>query len=607
MVLTEDKKRSHLMYVQIQAFDEKTALCHKTFDVATLHKMLTDLVARRHIPINLNSLQSLREIVYDEVAKRRFHGNTRNGGLAGDPVLDYFRWFFSYILYLRHLKKNFIERIFEPLFKYFHDGGSEDDVENSAYSGSQVSLQSYGSMGNISLLDTGSTGSASLAPSRLSLPESRYSYASKTALAKLSNEFEDIRKLYDTKEMDKIAQRLSSLKDQLDFLLDDEEEKIQIGLFSQDSYHAISEIRKSNYSLNLTRLIPDVLVKFKKAAWLARRWLLYDDEKSKDADERYTKIVHIYQEMQHRLVATKKNISEKEKLLAKESEELHNLLSLEEKSSELEMTIYDIDDKISFFQKNITKLRDERRYYTRCLIDAVKHKDTGDYNKYKVMYERNRLQRYAAERHLTTLKYQRNVIQTERGIGLALLPSIIRFTNTVQENCEKLEAELEKDREHQYTLSYALIPLQQDRDNMSARFQRDLISMSSRSSSLEYTTDNFDLEGRPKSGARDKGKLFPDVNSTKADASSTVDDHIHIKVIHTSPIPLKVQKEQHIHDLKDDLSIVDIQNTTKITKQPPTTLNIISKSSTPDWADDSPTFMVQTQRPKIENPSTPDW
>ena len=76
---------------------------------------------------------------------------------------------------------------------------------------------------------------------------------------------------------------------QLDFMLEEEDE-VDPDLFSSDSGQLLFPLRMDEGTENLVRLPLDLLVKFRKAVWLARRWLQLYDKRTHDLSAKLQKV-----------------------------------------------------------------------------------------------------------------------------------------------------------------------------------------------------------------------------------------------------------------------------------------------------------------------------
>jgi hypothetical protein len=493
-----EKHRSHLLYKQVEAFEDKVYLCHDNFSVDIMYSMFAELSKRlRPGQLRIRSLARIRQIVNDERRKIRMRNRHRKvtdaPPIQEDRVIKYFAWFFDYIKYLRELRENFVERVFNPLFQYFYENGSSGPdrqlTRDSAASVSQFSVASFKSfdsgMSGLSgissinelsgLVDSDDTDSMATTPRGDygdDIQETRKKMASRNALLLLGREFRDVKTLYDTTDIEKLAHRISYVKEQLDYLIDNES-KVDHEIFSQDSERSVYHLKiKEQLVDSLMRFIPDILVKFQKAAWLARRWLELDDIKTKDVNQRLDKLCKFEERMGERLSLLSKEIQEHEQALEKGSNELQQLFKREERANDLSQAMYELDQKITEAKESLKTLQDERSELAAKITVAVQTKNATEYKKLKSLYERNKLQRYAIDRQLATLGYHKTIAENDMQIELQLKPSMIHFTNDVQDHCEELEQRLETERKEKRTLQAALLPIVEDKQCLTDRLRQ---------------------------------------------------------------------------------------------------------------------------------------
>ena len=223
------------MWRQVAAFQEKVTLTLNTFNPETLllHvRALSSLPKQNPIVAgSIHSLARLRMVVQQQLRRASlrcdgsvyFTGPQQSWGVA--RCTQYFVWFFEFMDYLNELHVNFAERIFLPLFKFFHDisfMGSQGRASTSGSTFSKLSQFSvdsgdtedndnvFHSNSNYNNVDGNGDEDAAVTVDTV-----RRRTQSKTALMLLSREFADIKTLYDTSEMDRVAHRLSFLKDQV--------------------------------------------------------------------------------------------------------------------------------------------------------------------------------------------------------------------------------------------------------------------------------------------------------------------------------------------------------------------------------------------------------
>ncbi|CAL1542123.1 unnamed protein product [Lymnaea stagnalis] len=382
--------------------------------------------------------------------------------------VQHFIWFFEFMDYLQELFSNFEEKIFVPLFKYFHDYDSSGTTHRSNTMSSAFSKLSQFSGSD----NQGIEGDQEPDEEGDSLAEMRRMRAqARASLLQLSHEYRDIKSIYDTTEIDKVAQRLSFVKEQLDYLLEEEDE-VDPDLYSEESRKMVAHLDMDFGTENLIRLVPDILVKLKKAAWLARRWLELDDKRTKDVSAKLDKLAAIEEKFVKRLDVLQDNITKGEKRLEKETNELNRLMEKENRSDVLTFKTYNLDAHIEKLQKKLEKLNRERDNFASQLAEIVKSKDLKEFHKLKFRFESNKLQRFVTERKLSTLNYQKNLLADDLNLELFVRPSVIHSSNKLQEDCEQLEKRLREQREEVLSIKRALLPVQEDKAMLMNKLSR---------------------------------------------------------------------------------------------------------------------------------------
>lgn len=479
LLLLEDKQRSELMWRQVAALQEKVNMCLDSFKPETLHIHVRALACvPNQNPImaaSIHSLARLRMIVQQQLrrASMRSDGSIYFAGQQQASVIarctQYFVWFFEFMDYLNELHTNFKERIFLPLFKFFHDVSFLGSQGRTSTSGSTFSKLSQFSMDSGDTDDNDNViNSDNIGDDEVSVETARKKAHSKTALMLLSKEFADIKSLYDTSEVDKVAHRLSFLKEQIDFMLEEEDE-IDPDLYSADSGKLVGHLDMDEGTENLVRLPVDLLVKFRKAVWLSRRWLELYDKRSRDLSDKLQKVLTLEANLTKRLSSLDGNIHHHERELEHRTEELHRLMQREERSESLSLTLYDIDNHTKVLKGQLETLRKYRDALTARVVDVTRSGHSNEYRKLKVEFEKNKLERFLVERKLATLTFQRQVADQDKKLELHVRPSLIRHTNHVQDTCERLEQTLYDEKRERDNIRSALVPIQEDRRSISHR------------------------------------------------------------------------------------------------------------------------------------------
>ncbi|XP_050418980.1 uncharacterized protein LOC126832298 [Patella vulgata] len=463
LMMSEEPLRSELMYRQIEAFEDKIEMCFERFDVNLFYSMVRQLSQQSSV-YDITNISQLRQVYDDEIDRRNSLPVSLN------KCLQYFTWFFKFLTYLRDLRISFNSRIFVPLFKYFMEGSNNGENRRGSTSSSLSKFSNISNDSSESGIMSDYGGSDPLED-----PEDfddaaameRLHAQSHTALMLLSKEFADIKPLYDTSEIKKLSQRLAFLKEQLEFNMD-EEESINLDLLCYESAYMVEELNADEEISALLRYIPDILIKFEKAATLTRKWLILDDQRTRDFNAKLQRIVNLENKMSERLSKLVADIKQHEMILEKDSEELQRLLKREERSNELSSTVYDLDERIKDMSETLRQLRKQKVIITNKLVTAVKKRLKSEYKTQKVLYESNRLQRYSSERQLATLQFHRDLAEADMHVEIGVKPHLIYSTNDLQDKVEKLEQILEEEKREESTIKSALIPVKKDRQHLAS-------------------------------------------------------------------------------------------------------------------------------------------
>ncbi|GFR77548.1 hypothetical protein ElyMa_000511400 [Elysia marginata] len=410
--------------------------------------------------------QLLRHATLRQDGTLYFAGNSE-ASIATKSV-QYFIWFFDFMDYLQELYSGFVEKVFTPLFKFFHDHalmGSTGRTLSMSSTFSKLSLSSESDSGHFSP-DREPTEEGETMEEKI-----RMRTQAKASLLQLSKNYKDIKALYDTSEIDKVAERLSFVKEQLDYLLDEEDE-VDPEIYSEESAKMIEHLDMDFGTENFIRLVPDMLVKLKKSAWLARRWLELDDRRTKDIRQKVEKLSSIEEELSSRVEILQDDINKGERKLEKETDELSRLMEKEGRCDSLTFKSFNIENQIDTMKAKLDKLIAEKDTFAPRLKNIVKSRDISGFHKLKFQYENNKLQRFVTSRKLATLTYQKDLMADDLNLEMLVRPSVIHVSNKLQDECEYLEQALRGKREEVVNIKRALMPVQEDRASLINRLLR---------------------------------------------------------------------------------------------------------------------------------------
>ena len=467
--------------------------------------MFLQLTKRTVVDVRrVKSISMLRQCLKDlrkTLKRKRLHRNV-DATPEEEKIVKYFIWFWKYLKYLKQLSDNFVERIFNPLFKYFYtvDYNQPDREDTTASVPSVLSFQSgYSEISGFSSLTSLFNEKAEFGIDEWTNNQvERRRFVTRQALATLGGEFRDIKTLYDSSEEEKVAKRLMHLKERLNYLLD-MEDKIESKLLCQDSEGVVFHLKINDRPIeNLIRFVPDMLLKFQKAAWLASRWLELDDQKTKDLNERLDKLTALESDMNRRLRSLSTDIKSKEQELHSQTNTLNKLLEREERSTNLNYALFDLEKQRLSLIEQSNNLTNERKELAEKLTNAAQRNDKDTYRRLRPLYNKNKLQRFALERQLNTLNYHANLAENDMWIELDVKPSVINSTNDVQDKCEELEERIEKDRKEQKVIQTALLPILEDKRYVEQQVEiKELISLAGCESSTTLKAEYVHSTQKP--------------------------------------------------------------------------------------------------------------
>lgn len=252
----------------------------------------------------------------------------------------------------------------------------------------------------------------------------------------------------------------------------EEEDEVDPDLFSAESAQLVYPLQMDEGTENLVRLPLDLLVKFRKATWLARRWLELYDKRTHDLSAKLHKVLALETKLTTRLRSLDGEIVQHEQQLETKTGELHRLMEREGRSDGLGFALYDIDAKSAALKTQLEKLRAQRDAITARVAQVTRKGRAHEYRAIRLDFEKNKLQRYLLERQLATLDYQRHLSDQDRQVELQVRPSLIRHTNHVQDTCERLEETIRDERRERDNIRSALLPIQEDRQTLRDKLSR---------------------------------------------------------------------------------------------------------------------------------------
>ncbi|XP_070565418.1 golgin subfamily A member 6-like protein 26 [Ptychodera flava] len=447
----EGPSKNTLMRRQFAEFRGKLESGSKNFSKETLHYWLKTLTDKQEISYQnkfITSIGHLRKLVNWVTGRYK---NAKKRKEEDKELLAYFEWFFGYIDYLRELRKSFEYRIYNPLFDYFLDDeadcrkSDDDDDEDLAGDGKVTpDNQSPDSgLGNESMLEN-----AFKQPSVSQV------------LVQLSREFSDINFKLDNKDLNKTAKELHTLVKKWRGIIDSDRE-IDAHNYSKESLEEVAPYSNIGHFRQFLRLVPDVLFKAGRALGLAEHWMDLDDQRMQQVDKQLQLVEEIQTRLELRVIDVLSKLQRHQVEFNLKSDELQMLLQREDRSNELNV-------KMTFIQADIDSLSDKLRDAYKTKDDIIselrnlkqaKKEHTEEYRDCTDKYDDN-------ERHIKNLEsrvqleeYKYRLVEEDMFVELEVKPSIVRYTNQVEDQCERLEQYLKEEKEQRRKLERALKPL----------------------------------------------------------------------------------------------------------------------------------------------------
>ena len=163
-----------------------------------------------------------------------------------------------------------------------------------------------------------------------------------------------------------------------------------------------------------------------------------------------------------------------------ESEGLHKLLKREERASDISSQIFEMEDNISQREDELKRMKLQQESI-RTKLRKSSQNEVQDIEK---ELKDNQIQFDSLARDIEAKKYCKRLLQGDLDVEMRIKPSIIRFTNNVQEKCESLETKLSKQRRERAVLLDFIERLRGDRQRIESEILRQVMLVSSLDSDI---------------------------------------------------------------------------------------------------------------------------
>ncbi|XP_067931194.1 myosin-13-like [Watersipora subatra] len=390
---------------QLQQFQEKVQICSESFAVHELVDTLQAISQKTHKVIQ--SRYNLQAFV------DRIEGDKENAdGAIMEKEVMYARWFLDNMGYLRDLNKQFTEKIYTPLTQLFNGENAITQRSTPAWTKPSWSILLY----------------------QKKIPE--------------------ITELYNDVDMENVFIRLRYVKSRVDHLLEDEGE-IDPALFSLASQKVLEGKNLPNHSF--IRLMPDVQHKLTTAGSLAERWLEIITSQDVNGRTMISKLERVKTMLGNQLDSLNHEIKTTANKLSSESDDLQDLLAHEDRATLISNKCQSLELRLSTLKKKISQ-------NTHQIEDIEELLETSPANKQFVanlLSDLHKKRKFHDDltRQTKIVQFELSIVREDLCVELELKPSVIRITNSVQENCEQLETSLEDKKVEKYQLEMALKPV----------------------------------------------------------------------------------------------------------------------------------------------------
>ena len=274
--------------------------------------------------------------------------------------------------------------------------------------------------------------------------------------------------MYDNSEVEEVAKTLEYVSKRWRYLVEAEAEVDPEAFSYESAGHVQKFYTQAPALVSFLRLLPDIMIKCKKCGMIAKKWIDLDNSKVKDLSTKLNTIKNIHRSISSKLSEVADVILKQEEELQRKNEELHRLLLKEERPKELAISVCQIDDNISMIKTAIKDTQSSKNTLEQRILKMGRQSGHA-LERLRLDYEENRLTLYALQKQLAMYEYQKGVLEGDLEVELEVRPSIVRFTNDVQERCETLESTIEEKRLEKFHLENALLPLVKDRRRMQTR------------------------------------------------------------------------------------------------------------------------------------------
>ena len=231
---------------------------------------------------------------------------------------------------------------------------------------------------------------------------------------------------------------------------------------------------------DLAILFEKIFKVLKDSAKQAKRWVHLDTMRSVNLQLARQRFKDMHKTISMRIQELDEIVNEIKNEMDQESEGLHKLLKREERASDISSQIFEMEDNISQREDELKRMKLQQESI-RTKLRKSSQNEVQDIEK---ELKDNQIQFDSLARDIEAKKYCKRLLQGDLDVEMRIKPSIIRFTNNVQEKCESLETKLSKQRRERAVLLDFIERLRGDRQRIESEILRQVMLVSSLDSDI---------------------------------------------------------------------------------------------------------------------------
>ena len=225
-------------------------------------------------------------------------------------------------------------------------------------------------------------------------------------------------------------------------------------------------------------LLEKIFKTFTASAKQAKQWVQLDTVRSVHLHLARQRFKEMHKTLTARIQELDGIIEDTQREIDNESEGLHKLVKREERASDINSKLFEMDDNIGQRKDKLKNVEME----VAAMTTELQKKDENNYRERKRLetkLAKSKIQVDNIKRDIEAKKYCKRLLEGDLQVEMQIKPSMIRFTNTVQEKCETLEANLLKHRRERAASVDFVEKLRSERQRVESEILRQVMLISS--------------------------------------------------------------------------------------------------------------------------------